>query len=87
MAFVILSSVILRETTHFQKANCPFVPLSPLCPRESGTDKLGASRKERGRLLTRNRLFVGMQISEAPLEKTQIKFVYLLAYSYLCARN
>ena len=43
MAFVILSFAILLETRVFKKANCPFVPLSPLCPRESGTDKLGAS--------------------------------------------
>ena len=62
MAFVILSSVICHTSRDnvFSKANCPFVPLSPLCPRESGTDKLGASRKERGRLLTRNHQFVGM---------------------------
>ena len=62
MAFVILSSVICHTSrdTRFQKANCPFVPLSPLCPRESGTNKLGVSRKERDSLLTRNHQFVGM---------------------------
>jgi len=62
MAFVILSSVICHTSRDnaFSKSKLSLCPLSPLCPRESGTDKLGASRKERDSLLTRNRLFVGM---------------------------
>ena len=63
MAFVILSSVIChtsRDKTVFKKQIVPLSPCPLLCPRESGTDKLGASRKERDSLLTRNHQFVGM---------------------------
>ena len=60
MAFVICHLSYFERQRVFKKQIVPLSPCPLLCPRESGTDKLGASRKERGRLLTRNHQFVGM---------------------------